>query len=154
MHEQTLTGMEPPGQPVADHRGTIAEIDREIAALGPEVDPAVSQVELDGLAGNLADAERLREQTQIALNEAQREEAAAKARLDQSLSTVPVELRQREALERHLADKRLRHAERMTAFEIAMRTKDETAIAALVAERDVLAAVETHQDAVGRRDTA
>jgi len=154
MHEQALASMEPPRQTAADYRTRMAGIDKEIDALGPEVDPSVILVELDGLAGKLADAERLREQTQTALYEAQREDAAAKARLDQALSSIPVELRQREALERNLADTRLRYAKRLRAIEIAKRTKDETANAALAAKHDFMAAIDAHQNAISRRETA
>ncbi|CUU16265.1 Exonuclease SbcC CDS [Bradyrhizobium sp.] len=154
MHEQTLSAMEPPGKSAVDHQSRMSEIDAEIAALGQEADPAAIQAALDGIASKLADTERLFEQTQIELGEAQQEDAAAKARLDQALSSVPLELRQREALDRSLTDTRRRYEERLKAHESARRHKDETASTALIAERDAMAAIEAYHDAVGRRDAA
>lgn len=154
MHEQTLSGMEPPGKSAADHQSRISEIDAEIAALGLDVDPAAIQAELDGFAGKLATAERLREQIQNEFSEAQREDAAAKARLDQALSSVPPELRQREALDRSLVDTRLRHEACVKALESARSRKDEAATTALIAERDAMAAIEAHQNAAGRCNKA
>jgi exonuclease SbcC len=154
MHDQALAGMEPSALPVADLQRKLAEIDEQIAALEPESDLSAIQSQLDELTARLDQAENARHQTQIALNLAHQQEAAAKARLEQALSAVPIELRQREVLEQRVADTRARHAERVAWLERAKRTKDDAANAALAAERDALAAIEAHQNAVKRRDAA
>jgi exonuclease SbcC len=127
---------------------------REIEALGDEIDVADAERRLAALAREVTDAGAFRDAARGIRDEAKQQEGLARGRLEQALSTIPAELRDKDLIESALAKGRDTLVERRTALEEAVAAAEAGRDAALAAKKDAEAATESLADAVRRSEKA
>lgn len=135
-------------------RGQAGAVTLEIEALGIEVDIADAESRLSALADEVIEAEARRDAARGIRDEARQNEGMARGRLEQALSAIPAELRDKDAIERFLATARGMMAERKAALETAATAAGAAREAALAAKKDAEAAAELLADAGRRREKA
>jgi exonuclease SbcC len=152
--QDRLAELPKPDQSAASLREQLGAVTQEIEALGDEIDFAASERRLAALAREVMDAEACRDAARAIRDEAKQQEGLARGRLEQALSTIPAELRDKDAIERALATARDTMAKRKAARDAAETAAGAGREAALAAKKDADAAKESLADAVRRREKA
>lgn len=138
--QERLAGLARPDEPAEGLRANVSEAEAALKALGPDVDMAGLEGEIERLRGEIeageAEAARLRE----ALSDAARASAVAQATLEEMLSNVPQNLQNRTGLANEQARVNADLIRRTTARERAEQAVTTTREAALSAEKDAEAA--------------
>lgn len=148
--QERLAGLARPDMAVAGLRADVEAAQATLKALGPEVDMVGLDGEIERLRGEIetgeAEAMRLRE----AWNDAARASAVMQATLEEMLSHVPENLRNKAALASEQARVNGDLIRRTTARERAEQAATMAREATLSAEKDAEAAAEALESAVER----
>lgn len=152
--KKRLSGLNQPVETAEALAAKIASEEAALEALGPVVDIAAADVEIEGLEGEISTLERERDELRDRFEECRNKATEATTTRDGKLAEVPVELRDPEALAAAL-EKVSRSLDDLVvakaAAEQAVRTTRETALGATKdresAERGLAACQERHQKA-------
>lgn len=147
--QQRLAALETPARSAATIQTDLATANRTLAGLGPSVDIAKAEAEIEQLRAEIEASRKRSDGLRGAFVEKQKEAASEKSRLDEMLSSVPVPLRDHAALtavrEKTQQDLTARRTAKAQA-ETAVTATREAALAAAKDRQAAEAALETCRD--------
>jgi DNA repair protein SbcC/Rad50 len=124
--QKRLAELNPSERPLVELRAELATIKHDIEALGPVLDIARAEGQLEETEERIVADEKIRDQHRSALQTAETELATARVRLEEMLSDIPEEHREATRLAELIASR----ADVLTRREDARKTARETATTA------------------------
>ncbi|WP_409563120.1 AAA family ATPase [Hyphomicrobium sp. MC8b] len=124
--EDRLAELDRPEQSAATFAAMLLNAERELGKLGPEIDIARSEADLDALDSEISACEKDRDALREALDEKKTKKIEARARLDESLAAVPLSLRSDDAI----AAAETTASVKLTTLETAKTTAEQIAMTA------------------------
>jgi exonuclease SbcC len=151
---ERLDELHQPEQTAADINATLAVLTREIEELGPVIDVVEAEARLATLAAEVVSTENDRERLRASFDESKTDEALARDRFEQAISTIPQELRLSDALPAAITDNERKLVLREEAAKTAETAARESREAAIATNKETEAVDSAHALAVLRRDKA
>lgn len=141
-----LASVEAQGQPASTIQSNVAATEKTLNELGPPVDLAKAETELDSLKGEIDACITLRDAFREALADKRNVAASTKARLDQALSSIPEPQREPPALATALGKSQQALTDRRNAVARAQQAATAAREASLSAAKDRQAAEAALED--------
>lgn len=147
-----LAELAKPEQSAIELRAVMSDLQQQIEALGPPIDLPAAEAKLGEVVETIGTTEKQRDGLRIVHDRSKTDEALARDRFEQAISTVPDELRLPATLSAVLADKDRELAARLHAVRTAEDRARETREAAIVADMAADGAEKAYQAAELRRE--